>query len=154
MCVCRCSWKLVALGDLELEFQAVVTCLIWVLWIELLATEISFEHPLNFLKKIFYLCVCFFFFFCLHACLCTTRVPDDCRGQTRVLHPLELEFQVLVSCHVGDWNWTMKEQPVLFLIAEPFLQPHRLFKTIDPGSNYLLALAGVHLLYRPAWPWT
>jgi len=43
----------------------------------------------------------------------------------RVLDPLELELQIVVSCHVGAGNLspgTVEEQPV-FLTTEPSLQP-------------------------------
>jgi hypothetical protein len=45
-------------------------------------------------------------------------------GQERIVGPLELELQVVVSCHVGARNWTrlLEEQPVI-LTAEPSLQP-------------------------------
>jgi hypothetical protein len=45
----------------------------------------------------------------------------------KVLDPLELKLQTVVSCHVGGcWEWNLgplEEQPVLFT-AEPSLQPN------------------------------
>lgn len=46
-----------------------------------------------------------------------------CGGQKRVVDPLALEFQVIVSCLVvGTDSTPLEEQPML-LSAEPFLQP-------------------------------
>ena len=39
--------------------------------------------------------------FCLYACLCTLCVPDACGGQKKVSDLLDLELQMIVSCHVG-----------------------------------------------------
>ena len=49
----------------------------------------------------------------------------------RVLDPLELELQTVMSCHVGVgamWELnlgSLKEQPIL-LTSEPSLEPHSL----------------------------
>jgi hypothetical protein len=40
----------------------------------------------------------------LHVCVCTMCVSDAHRGHKRVSEPLELEFQVVMSCHVGASN--------------------------------------------------
>lgn len=37
---------------------------------------------------------------CLHCCLCTTCACDTHRGQRKVLNPMELEVNIVVSCHV------------------------------------------------------
>lgn len=42
--------------------------------------------------------------FCLYVCLCTTCMPVACESQKRVSDPLELELQVIMSCHVGAEN--------------------------------------------------
>ena len=39
--------------------------------------------------------------FCLYVCLCTLCVPDACGGQKKVSDLLDLELQMIVSCHVG-----------------------------------------------------
>jgi hypothetical protein len=49
-----------------------------------------------------YVCV---WVFCLHVYLCTACVQCPWRPK-RVSEPLELELQVVVSCHGGAGNWT------------------------------------------------
>jgi hypothetical protein len=49
---------------------------------------------------IFILCI---WIFCQHINMCTTCMPGD---QERVLDPLELELQIVVSYHVGIRNQT------------------------------------------------
>lgn len=44
--------------------------------------------------------------FCLNVCLCILCVYGAHRGQKRVLGPLELEIQELVSCHVSSRSET------------------------------------------------
>lgn len=39
----------------------------------------------------------FFFFFGLHACLCTIYMPGAIRGQKTASNPLELELEAVVS---------------------------------------------------------
>ena len=49
--------------------------------------------------------VCFVGAVVLSACsLCNTCVPDAHRDQKMALDPLELELEMLVSCHVGIGN--------------------------------------------------
>lgn len=38
--------------------------------------------------------------FCLYACLCTMCMLGAHRGQKRILDPLELELQTVLSSHV------------------------------------------------------
>lgn len=42
--------------------------------------------------------------FCLYVCLCTICVSSALRGQKRALDPLELELEVVGSCHMGARN--------------------------------------------------
>jgi hypothetical protein len=42
--------------------------------------------------------------FHLHVCMCTTCLSGTRGGQKRVLAPLEMELQTVVSCHVGAEN--------------------------------------------------
>ena len=51
-------------------------------------------------------------------------------GQKRVLDPLELELQMVVSHHVGARNQTQvlcKQEQLVFLTSEPSLQLFFLF---------------------------
>ena len=53
----------------------------------------------------------FFFILCvwmfhLHGYAYTAHIPGVCRGWKRVLDPLQLELQMVVSCHVGAENQT------------------------------------------------
>jgi hypothetical protein len=43
-------------------------------------------------------------FACMYRHLYTTFAPSAYRGQKKVLGPLELELQIVVSHHVGAWN--------------------------------------------------
>lgn len=77
------------------------------------------ELPMNsFLKK-------YFSFLCMTAlpCICVyiTCVPSVCGGKLP-----ELEFQVVVHCHVGDNMGPLQEQPVL-ITATTLRQLHTLF---------------------------
>jgi hypothetical protein len=45
--------------------------------------------------------------FCLHVCLCTMCVPCAHKGQKRASDPLELDFQTVVSHHMGAGNWDL-----------------------------------------------
>lgn len=58
--------------------------------------ELKSSFILAFSKIDFYLYV-----LCLYECVSTACVPAACRGQRRVLDPLELELQMVVSCLVG-----------------------------------------------------
>lgn len=57
----------------------------------------------------FHIAVLFFialFIFCirvfgLHVCLYTAHVSGAHGGQKRIVNPLELELQMVVSCHMG-----------------------------------------------------
>ena len=42
--------------------------------------------------------------FCLHVCMCTTCMPGTYGGWQMVLDLLELDQQMIVSCHMGDEN--------------------------------------------------
>lgn len=42
------------------------------------------------------------FGFHLHVCICTTSVPDVSTGQKRVSNSLEVELEILMSCHTGS----------------------------------------------------
>lgn len=44
--------------------------------------------------------------FSLYECLCTTCVSGAQAGQSRVPHTLELEFQMVVSHHLGAGGLT------------------------------------------------
>ena len=52
------------------------------------------------LFKIFMHACMYVWAFCLHVCLCTTYMPGAYGVQKRVLDPLELELQTVVSHHV------------------------------------------------------
>lgn len=71
---------------------------------------------------LFYVYVCV-----LPVCMyCTTYVLGTCRGEKRLLGPLELELQVLLSHHVGagDQIWVLwKSGQGSLLTAEPPFQP-------------------------------
>lgn len=41
----------------------------------------------------------------MYVCVLTTQVLDACKGQKRVSYPLELELQMIISCHVGSGNF-------------------------------------------------
>lgn len=41
---------------------------------------------------------------CLHVYMCTTFVPGVHGVQKRATHTLELELQIVTSCHVGAGN--------------------------------------------------
>lgn len=43
---------------------------------------------------------------CVKWCLCT-KCGSACRAQKKVLDHLELEFQKIVSCHIGVGSWTL-----------------------------------------------
>ena len=49
---------------------------------------------------------------------------DAHRGQKKVVDPLQLDLQPMVSCRVGagDWSWVLEKQQEI-LTAEPLLQP-------------------------------
>jgi hypothetical protein len=51
--------------------------------------------------------------FALHMCLRITYVLGPCRGQKATLDPLELELQVLVSCHVSAENLSVWKTALL-----------------------------------------
>lgn len=73
----------------------------------------SSPPPFYFIYGFFFIFVCLFswlfgflfcfYFFCQDACLCTTCMQ---RPQRRVSVPLDLKLWVVVSCSVGDGNWT------------------------------------------------
>lgn len=48
----------------------------------------------------------YFFIICVHVCMCTTCMSGAEGGHTRVSEPLEPEFQVALSPHVGAVNST------------------------------------------------
>lgn len=63
------------------------------------ASQFTVDFPFFFeVKMLKNFCV---WVFCLRVCLCTTCVPVSCRSQKRVLDPLELECQMVVSHHCG-----------------------------------------------------
>lgn len=90
-------------------------------------TFINFSWVLaRFLLKVVWGFVSFFFFFliglfyievfCLHACVCAMCCSAH-RGQRTLYLFQELEFQVVVSYHVGNRNGNsspLQEQQVLF----------------------------------------
>jgi hypothetical protein len=45
-------------------------------------------------------------FFCLHVCMCSRCVQCLRRVEQAILDPLEVELQMIVSCHVGSRKWT------------------------------------------------
>ena len=50
----------------------------------------------------------YFDFMCMSVCMhvCTLHVCSAHRGHKRAPAPLELEWQIIVSCHMGAGNWT------------------------------------------------
>ena len=54
------------------------------------------------LKKFFLFC----FFACRYVCMCPMHMFGGLRGQKKAWDSLELELQMLVSCHVGAGNQT------------------------------------------------
>ena len=87
--------------------------LFWCVWRQL-CTHIN---KINLLKKL-PLCV---WVFCLSVCLCVTFIPGSKGGQQRVTEVLELELQMVVTCHVDAENQLCPLEKLL--TAEPFLQP-------------------------------
>jgi hypothetical protein len=65
--------------------------------------------------------------FCLHVCLCIMFVSGVHRGQKRVSDLLELELEIVASCHVGAGNqtWALQEEQAVLLTGEPPLQLHK-----------------------------
>lgn len=65
-------------------------------------------------KLIVHICV-----FYQHVCLCTTCVLGDRGGKKNALDPLELEFQMVVSCLMGagNWTWFSGKKPVSLLLS-------------------------------------
>ena len=90
-----------------------------ILWATLLAPKLVFlkqvglnwlllvlQDGANFLED--YLFYAYDYFACMygcepHVCMC---VPGACGSQKMVSDPLELELQIVVSCHVSAGSWT------------------------------------------------
>lgn len=68
---------------------------------EFLKLAVTYCRTTSFFKNnLFYYFMCvgkFFFFFGLHACLCTIYMPGAIRGQKTASNPLELELEAVVS---------------------------------------------------------
>lgn len=64
---------------------------------------------------LFFICISV----CLRVCLLKTCVPCAGGGKKKVLDPLELELQTLVSCQMDarNWTWILDKQPVYNIIT-------------------------------------
>lgn len=71
-----------------------------------------------FFQIYFLVCVCVCVF-CLHVCVCTMGMSDAHGGEQRALALLELDLQMVVSCHVGAGNrtWILCEIRCSYLAA-------------------------------------
>jgi hypothetical protein len=81
--------------------------------------------------------------FCQHARLCPACMPWTPEGQRKMLDPLELELEVVMSWVCGCWKWSpspLKEQPGVLTI-ELTLQPLSLLHL----SIYLSIYLSIHL---------
>jgi hypothetical protein len=75
--------------------------------------------PVKQCKLIFILSV---WIFCSNLCLITNYVPSGLKGQKRASDPLRLEFQMIVSCHMGAedqtrvlWKSSQWSEPLIHL---------------------------------------
>lgn len=56
----------------------------------------------------FYVYMCFAY---MYVYMCITCVPDACGNQKKITDSLELELQVVMSCHVDAGNWEPNPSP-------------------------------------------
>lgn len=89
------------------------------------------------------------YLFYLYCRRMSVNVPRTCsvlRGQKRAPGSLELEWQVIMRCHLGAENkiWILCKEPQEFLTAEPSLQlssnpltnSHIRLRATNPGNSH------------------
>jgi hypothetical protein len=87
---------------------------------------------------------------CLHICMCTTCVPvpvEAKRGRTS--NPPELEFQTIVSCHVGSlWVLLTSGSSLCFYQHLFFWAPDRITRLLPCRASLVCISKHSHILLR------
>lgn len=61
-------------------------------------------------SHLFVLYVCVYVF--LHVCVLTKCIPATQEGQKRASEPIELKLEKVVSCPMGDGDWTLDDSNI------------------------------------------
>lgn len=140
-------------------------------------TQLIFED----LFKFFWRFTSFMCMSDLLSCISVFHMPGTCEGQKRVSVVLDLELQMVISCHLGAGNWTWvhcKNSKCSYLLAHPsspsrpafylwffIILPLSSYKTIVPCKNiernplkpklrmacHILSDQDTRYLYNRAW---